>query len=290
MYDKANEEVKTLRKSLKEKTDELAVLNSQIKDLQDRYEQTRQKQAELEEDIAMCQKKLDRAQILTGSLGGEKDRWSEAVVEYQGKIRYVVGDVLLSAGTISYLAAFSSVYRAKIQRDWINTVKKCDIPVSENYSLEQSLGEAILIRKWVINGLPSDAFSRENGIIIENAGRYSLMIDPQNQANKWIKNNEMDNDLRVVKQSDSDFIKTLENAVTFGWVLLIENVQEELDAVLEPILMKQTFKNAGVLSIRIGDNIVDYNKSFRLFMTTKMKNPHYPPEVSVKVSLRSIYD
>ena len=284
-YDRACEEVETLRKSLKEKTDELNILNAQIKDLQNKYEETRQKQAELEEDINMCQKKLDRAQILTGSLGGERDRWSLAVTEYQDKLRYFVGDVLLSAGTISYLGPFSSMYRARIQKEWIDMVKKNDIQVSGNYSLEQSLGEPILIRKWIINGLPSDSFSRENGIIIDNAGRYSLMIDPQNQANKWIKNNEMDNELRVVKQSDNDFLKTLENAVSFGWVLLIENVHEELDAILEPILMKQTFKNAGVLSIRIGENIVDYNKSFRLFMTTKLRNPHYAPEVSIKITL-----
>ena len=37
--------------------------------------------------------------------------------------------------------------------------------------------------------------------------------------------------------------------------------------------------------IRLGDDTVPYNDSFRFFMTTKLPNPHYPPEVQVKVSL-----
>jgi dynein heavy chain len=37
--------------------------------------------------------------------------------------------------------------------------------------------------------------------------------------------------------------------------------------------------------MKIGDNNIPYNDSFRFFMTTKLSNPHYPPEVQVKVSL-----
>lgn len=55
--------------------------------------------------------------------------------------------------------------------------------------------------------------------------------------------------------------------------------------VQEPILLKQTFKSAGTLCIKLGDNIVEYDDAFRLYITTKLPNPHYLPEVSVKVSL-----
>ena len=42
------------------------------------------------------------------------------------------------------------------------------------------------------------------------------MIDPQGQANKWIKNMEKANNLHVVKLSDADFVRTLENCIQFG--------------------------------------------------------------------------
>ena len=46
------------------------------------------------------------------------------------------------------------------------------------------------IRDWNIAGLPSDSFSIDNGIIISNSNRWPLLIDPQGQANKWIKQME----------------------------------------------------------------------------------------------------
>lgn len=68
------------------------------------------------------------------------------------------------------------------------------------------------------------------------------MIDPQGQANKWIKNFEKENRLNVIKMSDTDYMRTLENCIQFGTPLLLENVGEELDPSLEPLLLKQTFK------------------------------------------------
>ena len=48
--------------------------------------------------------------------------------------------------------------------------------------------------------------------------------------------------LKVVKLSDADYIRRLENSIQFGTPVLIENVGEELDPTLEPLLLKQVFK------------------------------------------------
>ena len=40
-----------------------------------------------------------------------------------------------------------------------------------------------------------DSFSVENGLIMSRSSRWPLMIDPQGQANKWIRNLEKDNQL-----------------------------------------------------------------------------------------------
>lgn len=74
-----------------------------------------------------------------------------------------------------------------------------------------------------------------------------LMIDPQGQANKWVKNMEKDFKLSVIKLTDSDYMRTLENCITFGNPLLLENVAEELDPSLEPLLLKQTYKQGWCL-------------------------------------------
>jgi dynein heavy chain len=41
----------------------------------------------------------------------------------------------------------------------------------------------------------------------------------------------------------------------------------------------------GAEMIRLGENIIEYNNDFRFYMTTKLRNPHYMPEVATKVLL-----
>ncbi len=112
--------------------------------------------------------------------------------------------------------------------------------------MNATLGDPVKIRAWQIAGLPVDSFSVDNGIIAKSARRWPLCIDPQSQANKWIKNMEKDNRLAVVKLQDPTYSRTLENAIQFGTPILLENVNEELDPVLDNILLKATFKQQGV--------------------------------------------
>ena len=109
------------------------------------------------------------------------------------------------------------------------------------------------------------------------------------QSNKWVKNMERENKLAVVKLSDANYVRTLENAIQFGTPVMMENVAEELDPILEPVLTKSTFKQQGVEYIKLGDNLIEYSPDFRFYMTTRLRNPHYLPEISVKVRCHARY-
>lgn len=37
--------------------------------------------------------------------------------------------------------------------------------------------------------------------------------------------------------------------------------------------------------IKLGDSVIPYHDDFKLYITTKLPNPHYTPEVSTKVTL-----
>ncbi|GIY22668.1 dynein heavy chain 3, axonemal [Caerostris extrusa] len=152
------------------------------------------------------------------------------------------------------------------------------------FSVIETLGEPVLIRSWQIAGLPVDNFSVENSIIVKFGRRWPLLIDPQGQASKWIKNFEKKN-LHVIKLTDTNYIRVLEAALQFGHPVLLENVAEDLDPVLEPILTKAVFKEGALEMIKLGDNIIPYSQDFRFYITTRLQNPHYLPEISVKVTL-----
>nr|KAJ3422321.1 Dynein heavy chain 7, axonemal [Polyrhizophydium stewartii] len=266
------------RALLKEVMDRLQTLNDNLQALADKKER-------LEKEVKSCEDQLDRAQKLLGGLGGEKQRWTEITKQLDGTLYNLAGDVLISAGVVAYLGAFTKTYRQECIASWVATLKSVKIPCTDAFSLIKVLGDPILIRAWNIAGLPSDAFSIDNGIIVQNARRWPLMIDPQGQANKWVKNMEKDRNLVIIKLTDGEFVRSLENAITFGLPVLLENVKEELDPILDTVLQKQTFKSGGATCIRLGDAVIEYAESFRLYITTKLRNPHYLPETSVKVSL-----
>lgn len=98
-----------------------------------------------------------------------------------------------------------------------------------------------------------------------NSRRWPLIIDPQGQANRWIKNMEKENNLNIIRLTQADYGRALENALQFGQPVLLEHIGEELDAILEPILLKETFKQAGAICIKFGDAIIEYNDDFRYF-------------------------
>jgi hypothetical protein len=71
--------------------------------------------------------------------------------------------------------------------------------------------------------------------------------------------------------------------VVVGKPVILENVGEVLDVSLEPLLAKQTFKQGGALCIKLGDAVVEYSEGFRFYITTKLSNPHFAPELCTKV-------
>nr|XP_026690532.1 dynein heavy chain 12, axonemal isoform X1 [Ciona intestinalis] len=273
----------------------MAVLNAkraELKEVQDRlaelqfnFKAATEKKEQLEFQVDLCSKKLDRAQKLIGGLGGEKTRWTQAASDLQTQYDNLTGDVLISSGVIAYLGAFTAGFRKRCTSDWTKRCQSHDITCSDNFSLSSTLGDLIKIRAWNIAGLPTDNFSVDNGVIVDNSRRWPLMIDPQGQANKWVKNSEKENKLSVIKLTNPDYMRVMENSIQFGTPVLLENVAEDLDPSLEPLLLKQTFKQGGVMCIRLGENVIEYSNEFRFYITTKLRNPHYMPELATKVSL-----
>jgi len=136
-----------------------------------------------------------------------------------------------------YIISISKKFNVQVLIDeWNQMCLKKNIPCSKQFSLIHTLGEPVLIREWNIFGLPADNFSVENGIIVFSSTRWPLMIDPQGQANKWIKALENTNNLSVIKLTNSNYMTSIQLAIEHGLPVLLENVQEDIDATLGNIL------------------------------------------------------
>ncbi|XP_041838798.1 dynein heavy chain 6, axonemal [Melanotaenia boesemani] len=282
---KAQEDLDMTMATLRDKQQKLQEVQNQIKVLEEQFENSISEKGDLVNKMALTQARLTRAGKLTSSLGDEQVRWEQSVALFEQEIINVVGNVFIAAACVAYHGAFTFHYRQLLIHQWIKQCQHLKIPISSNFSLINVLCDAYIIHQWNTEGLPRDTVSTENGILVTKGRRWPLMIDPQDQANRWIRSKETKHGLKVTKLTDPTFLRTLENAIRMGMPVLLEDLKETLDPVLEPILLKQTFVAGGRTLIRLGDSEIDYNKNFRFYMTTKMANPHYLPEVCIKVTI-----
>ena len=86
------------------------------------------------------------------------------------------------------------------------------------------MGDPVQISEWNLAALPSDSVSLENGILTTKAERYGLCIDPQEQANKWIKNMFKQENLNMTTFTSRTFLRSVTNCVYNGLPLLIEDL------------------------------------------------------------------
>ncbi|KAJ3111652.1 Dynein heavy chain 6, axonemal [Phlyctochytrium bullatum] len=272
------------RAKLLEKTAALHEVETQLDNLKKVYEESVASKRALADKMEDTTRRMGRASKLTAALADEQIRWTESVESLNSQIEALVGNIFLCAASVAYTGAFTSSYRKELVVYWIRKCQDIGIPVSETFSLVDHLVDPAVVRDWNIQGLPADPLSIENGIFVTRGRRWPLMIDPQGQANRWIRNLE-GNDLRVVKLSDGKFLRSIENAVRTGQAILLEDCGEQLDPAIEPLLLKQTVRQGGRLLIKLGDSLVEYDRNFKLYMTTKLPNPHYLPEVCIKVTI-----
>ena len=282
--EEARAELAIIKKKLEEKRAYLAQIEAGLKELTEKHKEAQSKLDNITEQITICNKKVKMAQDIIQGLSSEKTRWHNTATLQIEKLRTLTGEIILSAAALSYYGAFTINYRNYLN-DYIKQQLKTIyyLPISENASLIETMGVPLTIRQWQIAALPSDNYSTENAIIGTSGSSWPLFIDPQGQANRWIKNLE-DKKLKIFRP-DNKLMQSLEAAVRYGWTVLIEGVTESIDSALYPLLAKAVFKSRGQLMIRLGDSDVEYDPNFRLYLTTKHPNPSYPPEISTKVTL-----
>ncbi|KAE8744396.1 hypothetical protein FOCC_FOCC009000 [Frankliniella occidentalis] len=278
--------------SLREKQQMLAAAEAKLQELAEtlerlktEYDDKLKHKEELRDKAAQLLAKLERAAALVDGLAGERERWTQTVAHLDYQFDLLPGDVLLAIASVAYLGPFVTLYRDEMLEMWRKGIIEKEVPFSSDWSLFNFLTDPTTIREWNIQGLPTDLFSTENGVIVTRANRWPLIIDPQCQAWRWIRNMEEAQGLHVVDSGQHSFLQEIELAIKKGEPVLLQNVTETLDPAIEPILSKAIIQVGNTLQLKMGDHTVQYHPNFRFFMTTKLPNPHYAPEVSTKTTI-----
>ncbi|GAB0086567.1 Dynein heavy chain [Sergentomyia squamirostris] len=260
---------------------------SELVQIQDQLNVNMIRKNKVQTEATECQNKLDAASQLISGLGDEKIRWAERIEQFKLEIQKLVGDIFYTSGFLTYSGSFNEEYRAIIIKNLQGELIKNTLPGQENLNLIQYFVDRSVVSEWLLHGLPDDAYSVQNGIFVTQSNKFPLLIDPQSQGVAWIEHMEAKNKLIVLQQYMKNFEMQMENAIESGSVVLLKDVEEKLDPCLSNILDKNLIKSGTTLKVTIVDKEVIWNDNFKLYITTKLENPLYSPEIA---SMATIVD
>jgi dynein heavy chain len=217
---------------------ELNEIKENVSRLKQKLTYSTEKAANLEEEPRRAKIHLERAEKLLGGLAEESVRWEQFAASLKQSEECLLGDSLMSAAAISMLGYFNLKFRSDLQNEWINFTKQANLLISEDPLLSKVLSDPVTIKNWQIKGLPADSLSVENAVMVTESRKTPLMIDPQLQMSKWMKNYGRDFGLIVTASGTSALFKVIENAIRFGNTVLIENVEETIEPALDSVFIK----------------------------------------------------
>lgn len=283
--DAANEELRQATETLEGIREKIARLEAKLAELTANFDVASAAKQKCQDEADETMKTIDLANRLVGGLISEQTRWSMQVEEFKLKAKCLPGDILVAAAFLSYLGYFTKKFRTELLRQhWMPQLTSLQpaIPMTPDLDPLSLFVDDAQVAAWNNEGLQSDRFSVENAVIFTTVERWPLIVDPQLQGIKWIKT-RFGGDLKVLQLGQKGYLDKLEQAVTTGATVLLENIGLTIDPVIDPLIGRNTIKKGR--AIRLGGKEIDYDPKFRLMLQTKLANPHYPPELQAQVTL-----
>lgn len=256
-----------------------------LQEVKNQYDSAVGEKQRLMDAANVCLRKMTAATALINGLQGEKHRWTSQSKEFKVQLGKLVGDVLLATGFLSYCGPYNQEFRSNLLRTWMGILKAKSIPFTTNLNIINMMVDSATVSEWTLQGLPNDELSVQNALIATKSRSYPLLIDPQIQGKIWIKSKEDQNELQITSLNHKYFRTHLEDSLSLGRPLLIEDVGIELDPVIDNVLEKNFIKSGSIEKVLVGDKECDVMPGFMLYITTKLPNPPFSPEISAKTSI-----
>lgn len=109
------------------------------------------------------------------------------------------------------------------------------------------------------------------------------MIDPTSSAINWIKTHLKQKNVEVTTQESPKFNTTIELAIRFGKILIVEEVNQ-VSPILLPILRKEFVYQGERKLITLNGKLIDYHNDFQLILSSRDENLQLPTNLVAVLS------
>ncbi|VDD74961.1 unnamed protein product [Mesocestoides corti] len=229
--------------AMKKLSDDLNTVDKRVAELRHTFESHTKAAADLQIELSKAKHTLSVAENLVTELEGEHVRWEKQVLSLTRQLETLPATAIISAGFITYLSACSEDEREATVSNWWQQIEELGLSIPAKQASSKAVPfdfKRFLVTEkeqlqWRSQGLPSDQLSVENAAVI---------------------------------LQNPNFVTVLELAVRFGKALIIQEV-DQIAPIIFPILKKDLIFQGPRATVKLGEKEVDYNESFRLFMTTR---------------------
>uniref|UniRef100_A0A1A9WMF7 Cytoplasmic dynein 2 heavy chain 1 n=1 Tax=Glossina brevipalpis TaxID=37001 RepID=A0A1A9WMF7_9MUSC len=267
-----------LQQNLQVAENEMQSLLSGLDDVDNRVKQLSVKLNAYTQEAAMLELKLEEArntlqaaETLVQQLSNEYKTWKVQLEEYKETQKNLDTKSLMISLALNYLA------HAPLQeRNSALNQTTSELQMKESFDLRRNLiteQEQII---WESMGLARDAQILENAALLKlilslpyASLSTPLLIDPTGTAVTWLKEYLQSQELahELTTQNNPRLMYTLELAIRFGKILIIQDSQELRPALMQ-VITNRIYKKYDKRQLEVGSKLIDLHENFQLVLVT----------------------
>ena len=183
----------------------------------------------------------------------------------------------MSSLYIAFLGPFIVPFREKFVKNTLfKLLDEKKIQFSHIPEINKLIGDPFDISNWVINGLPPDSGSLDSGIILFEATKPCLLIDPQKQAVKFFQKlyksdftfyKKIEINIKKILKPNEKRETLMENCIANGKALIFDYISYDIPTDAELLLNSEIVKHGDNLFLKLNENNeVKYNPAFKYYL------------------------
>jgi len=232
----------------------------------------------------------------------------KGISEWQSKLDIItkkqeclIADSIYAAGVLTYFGPFSWISRLRMKEKWVSIFKEMSINTSDMPQISQilgDLGDPNKLSDWHNKNLLRDETCIENAFIFEHSSRWTLIIDPEGAAIRWMGGKEEIKDTNTYFKDEltkkmgqqSEIILTISREAMDIDIVALLQMPKKRKALMKMYLPSELIKADPTIDVKDKDHKngpvqYDLHPNFNMNLRIEHSNPIFPDDICSTTSI-----